>query len=480
MRSPVSIDKPAAWRGIFCNRTLNLRSVKAIGYDMDYTLIHYQVAQWEQAAFEHARAKLIAKGWPLDQTAFDPTEMIRGLVVDLELGNVVKCNRFGYVKAASHGSSMLDYPEQRRCYARTPVDLGDERFIFLNTLFGLSEAAIYARMVDAFDRGQAPEAERVLTYRDLYTRVRQSVDETHVEGELKAEILADPERYVDVDLEVPLTLLDQRHAGKKVLLITNSGWPYANGIMEYAIGRHLPGGTKWRDLFDVNIVGARKPLFFTRKNPVFEIVNDDGLLRPLGVPTLEEGRAYLGGHAALVEESLGLKGEQILYVGDHAYGDVLASKSMRGWRTALVLRELEAELLAIAEFAERQDELSALMAEKGGIEEELSGIRIALQRRRLGYGPPLEATQAELESAIAERRSRVAELDDRIAPLAEASARLSNDRWGLLMRTGNDKSMMARHVERHADIYTSRVSNLLHATPFHYLRSSRGSLPHDV
>ncbi|RZR86013.1 hypothetical protein BHM03_00013109 [Ensete ventricosum] len=30
-------------RGIFCSRTLNLRSISAIGYDMDYTLIHYNV-----------------------------------------------------------------------------------------------------------------------------------------------------------------------------------------------------------------------------------------------------------------------------------------------------------------------------------------------------------------------------------------------------------------------------------------------------
>jgi len=34
-------------------------------------------------------------------------------------------------------------------------------------------------------------------------------------------------------------------------------------------------------------------------------------------------------------------------------------------------------------------------------------------------------------------------------------------------------------VERYADIYTGRVSNFLHHTPFVYLRSHRGSLPHD-
>jgi hypothetical protein len=47
------------------------------------------------------------------------------------------------------------------------------------------------------------------------------------------------------------------------------------------------------------------------------------------------------------------------------------------------------------------------------------------------------------------------------------------------MRTGNDKSHLAFQVERYADVYTSKVSNFLAATPFVYLRSARGSLPHD-
>jgi hypothetical protein len=30
-------------RGIFCSRALSLRTITTIGYDMDYTLIHYNV-----------------------------------------------------------------------------------------------------------------------------------------------------------------------------------------------------------------------------------------------------------------------------------------------------------------------------------------------------------------------------------------------------------------------------------------------------
>ena len=38
-------------RNIFTNRTLNMRSIQAIGYDMDYTLIHYDVKLPNTAIF---------------------------------------------------------------------------------------------------------------------------------------------------------------------------------------------------------------------------------------------------------------------------------------------------------------------------------------------------------------------------------------------------------------------------------------------
>jgi hypothetical protein len=76
-------------------------------------------------------------------------------------------------------------------------------------------------------------------------------------------------------------------------------------------------------------------------------------------------------------------------------------------------------------------------------------------------------------------RAQIGELDAEIAPLAKASSELANPRWGLLFRAGNDKSHLARQLERSADIYTSRVSNFLLRTPFAYLRPPRGSLPHD-
>ena len=57
------VDPPYE-RSVFANRTLNMRSIRAIGYDMDYTLIHYDVKQWEQTAYEHLRGRLLELGFP--------------------------------------------------------------------------------------------------------------------------------------------------------------------------------------------------------------------------------------------------------------------------------------------------------------------------------------------------------------------------------------------------------------------------------
>ncbi len=466
-------------RGLFCNRTLNLRKIQAIGYDMDYTLVHYHVALWEERAYAYIKDGLARLGWPVDDLVFDPDLVVQGLVVDTERGNVVKANRFGYVKRAFHGTRPLPYDEQRHAYRRTLVDLHDRRWRFMNTLFSISEAGIYLQLVDKLDAGELPER---IGYPELYETIRQSLDAAHLEGLLKAEILADPDRFVEREAEIPLALLDQKMAGKKLLLITNSEWEYAAPILRYAFDPFLPGDMTWRDLFDLAIVGARKPAFFDERAPAFEVVGEDGDGRAVlrghnGM--LEEDRVYVGGHAALVEASLGLRGSEILYVGDHVYADVKASKSVLRWRTALVLRPLEDEIEALDAWRGTQQRLSVLMTEKERLEAYFSALRLERQRNDQGYGPQTERSAQWLSDQIGAIRARLVRLDAEAGPLAVEASRLVNPRWGPLMWAGNDKSHLARQIEASADIYTARVSNFLHYTPFVYLRSPRGTLPHD-
>jgi len=472
-----ALEATAPWaRSVFCNRTLNMRSIRAIGYDMDYTLVHYRVEEWEQRAYEHSKRRLAEQGWPVSDLAFDASLVARGLIIDTALGNVLKANRFGYVKRAFHGTRQLDFEVQRHTYSRVIVDLAEPRWVFLNTLFSLSEACLYAQTVDLLDARRLPE---VLGYSDLYQRVHTALDATHMEGALKAEIVADPDRFVIPDPETSRALLDQKRAGKRLMLITNSEWGYTQSMMGYAFNRHLPEGMRWRDLFEVIIIGARKPEFFLERSPLFAVVSDDGLLRP-APGGITEGGAFLGGSASQVEKYLKASGDEILYVGDHMWGDVHASKSALRWRTALVLHELEQEIEALEAFAPTQRRLDALMEQKAGLEHLTCQLRLAIQRKRGRYGPLLDVPLPELEREHASLRSQLGALDEVLAPLAVAAGEVANQRWGPLMRAGTDKSHLARQVESYADIYTSRVSNLVFDTPFVYLRSHKGSMPHDA
>ncbi|KAM2348611.1 hypothetical protein ACFX1X_012226 [Malus domestica] len=470
-------------RGIFCSRTLNLRSISAIGYDMDYTLMHYNVIAWEGRAYDYCMENLKKVGFPVDGLAFDPDLVIRGLVIDKEKGNLVKPDRFGYVKRAMHGTTMLSNRAVSEMYGRELVDLRKEtRWEFLNTLFSVSEAVAYMQMVDRLDDGTIAAEIGPLDYKGLYKAVGRALFRAHVEGQLKSEIMSKPELFVEPDPELPLALLDQKEAGKKLLLITNSDYHYTNKMMQHSFNRFLPNEMGWRDLFDIVIVSARKPEFFQMSHPMYEVVTGEGLMRPCF--KAKTGGLYSGGSAQMVENSLNIHGDEILYVGDHIYTDVSQSKVHLRWRTALVCRELEEEYSALIQSGGHRAALVDLINQKEVVGDLFNQLRLASQRQTKGRpAQTLAATNLEdqeLSESMQKLLIVMQRLDQKIAPMLEADGELFNKRWGFLSRAGFwDKSHLMRQIEKYADIYTSRVSNFLHYTPFMYFRSQEQTLAHD-
>lgn len=50
------------------------------------------------------------------------------------------------------------------------------------------------------------------------------------------------------------------------------------------------------------------------------------------------------GSCDVFTQLIGAKGKDVLYIGDHIFGDILKSKKIRGWRTFLIVPELVQEL----------------------------------------------------------------------------------------------------------------------------------------
>ncbi|KAK3011962.1 hypothetical protein RJ639_012544 [Escallonia herrerae] len=357
---------------------------------------------------------------------------------------------------------MLSTQAVSEMYGRELVDLRKEsRWEFLNMLFSVSEAVAYMQMVDRLDEGAISADVGPLDYKGLYKAVGNALFRAHVEGQLKSEIMSKPELFIEPDPELPLALLDQKEAGKRLLLIANSDYHYTDKMMQHSFNRFLPNDMDWRELFDMVIVSARKPEFFQMSHPMYEVVTGEGLMRPC--VKARPGGLYSGGSAQMVENSLDIHGDEILYVGDHIYTDVSQSKVHLRWRTALICRELEEEYNALIRGGGHRATLIELINQKEVVGDHFNQLRLAMQRRTKGRpAQTLAATHMDdkdLTESIQKLLIVMQRLDQKIAPMLEADGEHFN--------------------RRYADIYTSRVSNFLHYRPFMYFRSQEQTLAHD-
>ena len=109
----------ATHKRIFVNRNLRLRSIGAIGFDLDHTLAHYRTESVDELAFRVTQRKLVEKwGYPeaILDIGYDPDFVVRGLVIDRRRGNILKMDYHNYVVRAVHGRRALTPDERKRIY----------------------------------------------------------------------------------------------------------------------------------------------------------------------------------------------------------------------------------------------------------------------------------------------------------------------------------------------------------------------------
>src|SRR5438309_5326849 len=257
-------------RQIYTNRALQMDQIGVVGFDMDYTLAVYSMRQIEELAFHMTLERLVAKkGYPADLTGlkYDHEFVIRGLVVDKDFGNIFKMDRHNHVGRCYHGRRELKLDERRALYqTNEKIRLSLPRFAWIDTLFSLPEACLYAEIIEALEaRGIA------IDYHKLYDDTRESIDEVHRDGSLKTELRKDLARYIQRDPELPAALHKLRSGGKRLFILTNSLWDYTDAVMSFVLDGRLPEYPSWRNYFDYVIVGAQKPSFFAEHRPFSEL-----------------------------------------------------------------------------------------------------------------------------------------------------------------------------------------------------------------
>ncbi|XP_042365086.1 5'-nucleotidase, cytosolic II, like 1 isoform X2 [Plectropomus leopardus] len=398
---------------------------------------------------------MVSIGYPheLLRYTYDPSFPTRGLVIDTTYGNLLKVDSNGNILVCSHGFFFLKGEDIHKYYPNKFIQRGDtDRFYILNTLFNLSETYLYTCLVDFFTRNTRytnllkgwQHGDLFMSYRSMFQDVRDAMDFIHDTGALKERTIKNLEKYVIKDPNLPV-LLNRIKTVAKVFLATNSDYSYTEVIMKYLLESSSKSGNpkdSWRSFFDLIVVDTRKPLFFAEGTVLRQVDTDTGKLR-IGTYTgaLQHGTVYSGGSSDIISDLLDVKDKDILYVGDHIFGDILKSKKHQGWKTFLVVPELNKEL--------------QVWEQKKNMFEELKRLDIFLAERY----KHLDADSKKCPE-ISTIQARMKALTYRMD--------MSYGKMGSLLRSGSRQTLFASQLMRYADLYSSTCLNLLHY-PFNFL-----------
>ncbi|XP_013099390.2 cytosolic purine 5'-nucleotidase isoform X3 [Stomoxys calcitrans] len=453
---------------IFVNRSLHLENIKFYGFDMDYTLAEYKSPQYEQLGFDLVKERLVSMGYPKEimQFEYDPSFPIRGLWFDTLYGNLLKVDAYGNILVCVHGFEFLKHSQVYELYPNKFLKLDESRVYVLNTLFNLPETYLLACLVDFFtnsseyteDRTGVKAGELFMSFNSIFQDVRRAVDWVHIQGDLKKRTVENLDYYVKKDPRLPMVLARIRESGAKVFLLTNSDYNFSNKIMTHIFD--FPHGAKpeephrdWKTYFDVIVVDARKPLFFGEGTILRQVDTETGALK-IGthMGPLQPGQVYSGGSCEVFTNFINAKGKDVLYIGDHIFGDILKSKKIRGWRTFLVVPELVQELHVWTDKCQFFAELQQLDCQLGDMYKNL------------------DSSNKE-KPDISKLRASIRDVTHKMD--------MAYGMMGSLFRSGSRQTFFSSQVVRYADLYAATFLNFIYY-PFSYMfRAPAMLLPHE-
>ncbi|MFK8000012.1 MAG: HAD-IG family 5'-nucleotidase [Polyangiales bacterium] len=476
----MALGPPGPDERVYSNRSVRMDHIDWVGFDMDYTLAVYRQSEMDRLSIDATIDKLVARGYPkhLRDMRYRTDFPIRGLLVDRKLGNILKMDRYKYVKRAYHGLKELSLEERRIAYHTRRLRPASERYHWVDTLYGLSEVAVYAAAIECLEEEGA-----AVDYDALFGDVRECIDQSHQDGTILNHIMADHSRYVQRDPDLARTLHHLRSSGKRLFVLTNSYPEYTERMMEFLLDGELHPYTSWRSYFDLVVTASKKPVFFTEERPFFEVQEDYEDWRETA--KLERGKLYAGGNQAALMEALDTTPDRVLYVGDHIFGDVLRANKSSAWRTALVVQEMSAELDAHADVVHSLERLDTLDEIRSQLTDDLrqhQGIVRTLQKKKdqAGLTPAYEAERVRHKRAADRLRTRLRATEREYEELDRGVSQRFHPFWGSLFKAGGEQSSFGHQAEHYAMLYTSRVSNFLRYSPMHFFQSPRDRMPHEL
>uniref|UniRef100_A0A668A6Z9 5'-nucleotidase domain containing 2 n=1 Tax=Myripristis murdjan TaxID=586833 RepID=A0A668A6Z9_9TELE len=451
---------------IYANNEVSLAEVDIYGFDYDYTLALYSNTL-NTMIYNTARTFLTEHfKYPEAIHKYDyiPNFAARGLHYDIQKGLLMKIDAFHYIQPGTvyRGLSPVPDDEVLQLYGGTHhVPLQQDSGFYgkgpkvkqFMDIFSLPEMTLLAVANDFFISNDI-EYDPVHLYKD----VSDAVSMVHIKGCMYKWIMEDMEKLILRGEETYAVLHQLVSQGKKLFLITNSPFNFVDKGMKFMVGKN------WRDFFDVVIVQADKPHFFTdfRFKPYlkakhakpFRRLDENGDLLWEKINSLEKGHIYKQGNLFEFLRLTGWRGSRVLYFGDHLYSDLADLMLRHGWRTAAIVPELEQETKVVSteQYALTLTWLQAL-----------TGLLERLQMHR-----DTESKQV-LQEWLKEREE-----------LRLMTKNLFNPQFGSIFRTCHNPTYFSRRLCRFSDIYMASLSCLLNYDLSYTFYPRRTPLQHEA
>nr|XP_020467469.1 5'-nucleotidase domain-containing protein 2 [Monopterus albus] len=441
---------------IYANNEVNLAEVDIYGFDYDYTLALYSNAL-NSMIYNTARSFLIEHfKYPEGICKYDylPNFAVRGLHYDIQKSLLMKIDAFHYIQPGTvyRGLSPVPDEEVLQLYGGTfHVPLRQDSGFYgkgpkvkqFMDIFSIPEMTLLAVANDFFITNDI-EYDPLHLFKD----VSEAIGMVHLKGYMYKWIMQDLDKFIPRGEETDAVLHRLVSNGKKLFLITNSPFSFVDKGMTHMVGKN------WRDFFDVIIVQAGKPHFFTDCIKPFRRLDSNGDLRWEKIKSLDKGHIYKQGNLFDFLRLTGWRGSKVLYFGDHLYSDLADLMLQHGWRTGAIVPELEQETRVVS--TDRYSlKLTWLQA--------LTGLIERLQTHRDPDSTKiLQEWQKEREE------------------LRVMTKNLFNPHFGSIFRTCHNPTYFSRRLCRFSDIYMASLSCLLNYDLTYTFYPRRTPLQHEA
>ncbi|XP_013866412.1 5'-nucleotidase domain-containing protein 2 [Austrofundulus limnaeus] len=441
---------------IYANNEVNLSEVDIYGFDYDYTLAQYS-STLNKLIYDTARGFLVEHfKYPKGIAKYDyiPNFTVRGLHYDIQKGLLMKIDAFHYIEPGTvyRGLSPLPDEEVLKLYGGTfHVPLQQDSGFYgkgpkvkqFMDVFSIPEMTLLAVANNYFITNDI-DYDPVHLFKD----VSEAIGMVHLKGYMYKWVMQDMDKFILRAKETESVLNRLVSHGKKLFLITNSPFSFVDKGMTHMVGKD------WRDFFDVVIVQAEKPHFFTDCVKPFRRLDGNGDLRWEKITSLDKGQMYKQGNLFDFLRLTGWRGSKVLYFGDHLYSDLADLTLRHGWRTAAIVPELEHETKVVSaqQYATTLTWLQAL-----------TGL---LERLQIHQDPESKKVFQEWQKEREELRVM--------------TKNLFNPQFGSIFRTCHNPTYFSRRLGRFSDIYMASLSCLLNYDPSYTFYPRRTPLQHEA